>query len=146
MKTSQLVKAEAEVVTIVSLRRGDVYKRLEAATTYRSDQIKYGVVTEIAHNGEDAFIAAVEFSADDYTGELARKVFSTGANLNLFACEPAEYIAAAADLKNAIQRKINKAAEAHERAVAAAAEMSEVLATVDLTRATTGTLEPETAN
>lgn len=89
MRTTTLVQATADVVTIVSLKAGDVYKRLEKdyANAY---EMKFGIVQDVLHNGEDAVITALEFTAS-YTGvEPKFKVFGTDTDLKLFAAQPEE--------------------------------------------------------
>lgn len=89
MRTATLVQATADVITVVSLKAGDVYKRLEKnyANAY---EVKFGVVQDVMHNGEDAVITAMEFTAS-YSGvEPAFKVFGTDSDLKLFAAQPDE--------------------------------------------------------
>lgn len=89
MRTATLVQATADVVTVVSLKTGDVYKRLEK--NYASQyEVKFGVVQDVMHNGEDAVVTAMEFTAS-YSGvEPAFKVFGTDSDLKLFAAQPDE--------------------------------------------------------
>lgn len=98
METQTLVQASAEIITIHTLKKNDVYRRLETSS-YKGDQVMYGVVTDIGHNGEDAFIASLEFDPNDSAGDITPKTFGTSSNLALFACTPEEFTAAAADVR-----------------------------------------------
>jgi hypothetical protein len=105
MRTATLVQATADVVTVVSLKTGDVYKRLEK--NYASQyEVKFGVVQDVMHNGEDAVITAMEFTAS-YSGvEPAFKVFGTDTDLKLFAAQPDE-----------VRQHFDEIVEASEKAV-----------------------------
>src|SRR5690606_11828344 len=98
METQTLVQASAEIITIHTLKKNDVYRRLETSS-YKGDQVMYGVVTDIGHNGEDAFIVSLEFDPNDSAGDITPKTFGTSSNLALFACTPEEFTAAAADVR-----------------------------------------------
>jgi len=79
--TANLVRASAEVVTILTLRKGDVYRRLYKPA-YAPERMVYGVVQSIDHNGTNAAITALEFGPDTAP---ERAVFGTTMELNLFA-------------------------------------------------------------
>lgn len=90
MRTATLVQATADVVTVLSLKAGDVYKRLEKQSYSEQYVIRFGVVQDVIHNGEDAVITAMEFEAS-YSGvEPKFKVFGTDSDLKLFAAQPDE--------------------------------------------------------
>lgn len=90
MRTATLVQATADVVTVVSLKTGDVYKRLEKQSYGEQYVVRFGVVQDVMHNGEDAVITAMEFEAS-YSGvEPKFKVFGTDSDLKLFAAQPDE--------------------------------------------------------
>lgn len=87
MQTATLVQASAEIVTIVTLRPGDVYKRL-VETPYSTDKwaAYYGVVQTVDSNGEDAMVTSIEL----VDGAAKTKVFGTNVDVKLFAATPAE--------------------------------------------------------
>lgn len=137
MQTKILISANAEVVTVHTLKPHDVYRRLEAST-YKADQVLYGVVTDVANNGTDAFISALEFDPTEYQGEVNVKTFGTSADLALFSCLPDEFTAAAADLRNGhVGRITAKEAEVAKAKAALARLDSMVTASEDLTTAET---------
>lgn len=108
MRTATLVQAAADVITIVSLKAGDVYKRLEKnySNVY---EIKFGVVQDVMHNGEDAVITAMEFDSS-YSGvEPKFKVFGTDAELKLFAAQPDEVRAHFEEIVEASEKAVDTA-------------------------------------
>lgn len=118
MRASTLVQATADVVTILSLRRGDVYKRLEESS-YGAEKwsLQFGVVTDVMHNGEDAVISALEFP-QDWSGAPTPKLktYGTGADLKLFAAQPEEVREHFRDLLEGSRREVAKARDAWEKA------------------------------
>lgn len=128
MKTKNLVKASATVVTIRTLEKGDVYRRVETSS-FASDKIVFGVVTDIGHNGKDAFVQALEFDPTDYSGDIERKSFSTDKELALFSALPEEFIAAAADSRHAATRAIQTKEREAEKARANLALLDGMTAT-----------------
>jgi hypothetical protein len=89
MKVDQIVRAAgAEVITITTLRPGDVYSRLEKQSYSETYYLRLGIVQSVHSNGEDAAFTAVEIDSLNY--EVSLKVYGTGANLALFAATPEE--------------------------------------------------------
>ncbi len=111
MRTTTLVQATADVVTITSLRTGDVYKRLEVNTYGEKYQLHFGVVQHVMHNGEDAVITAIEFPTE-WNGVQAKiKTFGTDADLKLFEATPEEVTAHFAEVRTASQNTVKAKAE-----------------------------------
>lgn len=82
-KTKNLVKASAQIITITELSEGDVYQRLEG-----SSDLRYGLVTQVLHNGEDAVIQALEIKTSYYGVEPEVKTFGTDADVKIFPADP----------------------------------------------------------
>lgn len=59
MQTQSIVQSSANVVRIVNLRVGDIYKRYSDSSYDNS--CFYGIVKSIDNNGEQTFIHAVEY-------------------------------------------------------------------------------------
>lgn len=59
MQTQQLVQTSANVIRIVNLKPGDLYKRY-SDSSYDSS-VYYGIVKSIDNNGEQTFIHAIEY-------------------------------------------------------------------------------------
>lgn len=132
MQTSTLVQATAEVVTILNLRSGDVYKRLEESTYGERYTLQFGVVTSVLHNGTDAAIVALEFPMD-YSGAPTPKLktFGTGSDLRLFAAEPEEIRRHFGEVREGAQKALDAAHAAWQKALAVHAEVREAVARFD---------------
>jgi hypothetical protein len=89
MKIDQIVRpAAAEVITITTLRPGDVYSRLEKQSYSETYYMRLGIVQTVHANGTDAAFTAVEVDSLDYS--VALKVYGTGSDLALFTATPDE--------------------------------------------------------
>lgn len=121
MRTSTLVNATAEVVTITTLQTGDVYKRLEVNAYNTGDgkyQLLFGIVQDVLHNGTDAVISALEFTTS-YTGvEPKLRTFGTDADLKLFAAQPDEVRQHFTEVQEASAKALQTARDAWNKAQA----------------------------
>lgn len=106
MQTKQFIQAEAEVTTVVALRKGDVYKRLVEKTSYESAKLYFGVVTDVLFNGENAAITVLEFFKNYGDVKVELKVFSTNDDLMIFAATAEELHAEAGDLIVSARREV----------------------------------------
>lgn len=105
--TKTLVQTTAQVITVLDLKRGDVYKRLvkNYADTY---EIKMGVVTDVMDNGEDSAITALEF-ASDYSGTTAKvTVFGTNQDIKIFPATVDEVAAHMTELEEKASDDVRK--------------------------------------
>lgn len=70
MKTQQIVQASANVIRIVQLKTGDLYKRFDDSSY--SDKMKYGIVRNIYNDGEVTYVESTEYthSYGDLTASL----------------------------------------------------------------------------
>lgn len=116
MRTTQLVQASANVVTITTLTAGDVYKRLGDKDYQQQHTLHYGVVLDVMHNGEDAVIVALEFPTT-WTGAVEPKVqtFGTDTNLRLFEAQPDEVQQHFGELRAASAKAVQKARDELEK-------------------------------
>jgi hypothetical protein len=82
MQTKNLVQTSANVIRIINLKKGDIYKRYEDSTY--SSGVYYGLVKDIKNNGEQTFIEAIEYKKtySDISAEL--KVYSGEKDLAIF--------------------------------------------------------------
>jgi len=83
MQTKSIVQASANVIRIVNLQKGDIYKRYESSS-YGSDKIHYGIVNHINNNGEETFIESTEYEIDVSEMNARTKVFSGTADISIF--------------------------------------------------------------
>jgi hypothetical protein len=111
MNTATLVQATADIITVVSLKTGDVYKRLVENTYGEKYTVQIGVVRDVMHNGEDAVITALEFAQTYGTAEVELQTFGTGTDLRLFAADPEEVRAHFAEVIDKAQRAVRAAEE-----------------------------------
>jgi hypothetical protein len=77
------VKASAQIITITELSEGDVYQRLDG-----SSDLRYGLVTQVLNNGEDAVIQALEVKSDYFGPKPEVKTFGTDADVKIFPADP----------------------------------------------------------
>lgn len=126
METKTLINASAEVVTIRTLKTGDVYRRLETSP-YTSDKIVMGVVTDIGNNGDQVYVQALEVDPDAYDGKIEKKSFSGERDLALFTALPEEFTAAVADSREAFERDLAKKKAEVEKAEANRALLESML-------------------
>lgn len=146
MQTKTLIEPSAEIVTVTTLKKGDVYRRMHKGTaSYDPDVILYGVVTEIGHNGTEAFITALEFNPMEYHGKVKIKAFATDSDLALFSCLPAEFIAAAADLRVGLADDLKAKRAEVTKAEAASELLEQTVALADTLTAPETTSDATTA-
>lgn len=123
MRTTTLVQASADVITVVNLKAGDVYKRLEKDYASNYD-LKFGVVQDVLHNGEDAVITALEFTSSYGGVEPKLKTFGTDSDLKLFAAQPDEVREHFTELLEASRRAVRKAEDELTKQVELAAQIA----------------------
>lgn len=127
MQVQQIIQASADVITITSLRPGDVYKRVGESGYQGEPTLRFGVVQSVMNNGTDAAVVALEYERDYSTGvTVAMKVFNGGKPAALFPATPAEVTAHLDDLQQAAERKVTEAAAALAKAQEAAAVVADV--------------------
>lgn len=126
IETKTLIDASATIVTVHKLKKGNVYRRL-VTSSYQTDRVVYGVVTDVAHNGSDAFISSLEFDVKG-ASTVEPQVFGTTTELMLFSCTPEEFQAAASDARHGHVRDINQKASALEQAESALSRLDEMIA------------------
>lgn len=115
METRTLVQGSAQIVRITSLKKGDVYKRLET-TSYSSPKLFFGTVTDVLNNGEQSSIIALEYDSSYSSVEVNTKVFASDTELALFAADPREYADHLDKLEEAAKRAAKNAYDAYTKA------------------------------
>jgi len=116
MEIKTLIEASADVVRIVKLAEGSVYKRINESNYNGRSNLILGVVQTVMNNGNDGAFTAIEFSADGYTPKAELIAHRNTADLAIFAATPEEVTAHVGELALMTQRKI--AAAENELAVA----------------------------
>jgi len=136
MRTDTLVRGSADVVTVVRLRKHDVYKRLDKEGYGDTYVLRFGIVTDVLYNGEDTAITAIEFR-QAYAGQpvvTELKVFGTNSDLKLFYAEPEEITTHLGSIHDDAIKTLEKAQQELARAQV-------LVATVEQVRRETGTLQ-----
>ena len=125
METKTLIKANAKVMTIVTLSENDVYLRLHEDNSYNESQLKYGVVTNVLHNGTDAVITAIEYWRPSYGGAINAdiKVFKGNDDLKLFRADPVTFLTHLNELEDSLDQEIKSQEDALEKKKALAARV-----------------------
>lgn len=89
IKTTNLVQASAQILTVTEIKRGNAVKRLAKnyADAYR---VVLGVVLDVMHNGTDAAFTVLEFDNQFGKTDVEVKTYGTDSDLKLFHASPEE--------------------------------------------------------
>src|SRR5690242_13776997 len=112
MQTQQIIEASADVLTIVTLKQGDVYKRVIEASQFESSKLQFGIVTSVMHNGHEGAIAAIEYGMD-YSGlQVKTVVMTTGSDIAIYPATPPEVAEHLAQIRQTVERRVRDAENA----------------------------------
>lgn len=138
---STYVETTAQVVRVVSLKPGDVYKRLNESQYTSDPKMTYGVVTSVLNNGEKTAVTAIEYEAGYGSMTPTAKVFTDRTEVALFPATPEEVSVHVRSLLDSAERGVETAERAlHDKREA----LSEARRVVEMLEAKTLTA-PETA-
>lgn len=86
MQTRNFIKDTTQILRVVELGEGDVYKRLIPKSAYREAKLRFGIVTSTLNNGEHTVLTAIEVRNEDesHLPPVGTEVFDTEADLILF--------------------------------------------------------------
>lgn len=104
---STYVQATADIVRVVSLKPGDVYKRL--AESHGEPKMSLGIVTAVLNNGERTAITAVEYEATYAGVQAVVKTLTDKTEVAIFPATPDEVSAHVTDLLNSAERAVQTA-------------------------------------
>ena len=92
INVKSLVQTSADIITVVHLKPGDVYSRLESDGGDYA-QLLYGVVSAVYNNGTDTVISAIEYGKQRYSSTFSamQKVFKTEDNPRIFEADPEDF-------------------------------------------------------
>ena len=82
MQTKSIVQSSANVIRIVNLQQGDLYKRFDDSSY--SKQTFYGIVQNIYNDGEKTFIESVEYKTNYGDIEASIYVIRGDADVSIF--------------------------------------------------------------
>jgi hypothetical protein len=125
MQTQTLVRASADIVTVHTLRPGDVYKRLTKNWQGQYDAA-FGIVQTVDHNGSEAMISSLEVSST----KVEHVVFGTDTDLQIFASTPEEISHGFDQYADHVERTHAAAVEAEAKARLAMQRFAEIRAAV----------------
>ena len=93
VNVKSLVQTSAEVITIVNLKKGDVYSRLDSGDSGYPAQMVYGIVTGVHNNGTDTVFTSVEYGKQRYSEGFSAetRVFKTADCPQIFETDPDEF-------------------------------------------------------
>jgi hypothetical protein len=116
MEARTLVQASAQIVTVLGLREGEVYKRLEPKSTYKEAKLYFGKITSVMNNGQESAIVALEYEAGFRAVTVTRKVYSGDSEIQLFPASVEEFQSHIEELRAASIAGVTAAQEALEKA------------------------------
>ena len=121
MKTQNIIQASVNVIKLVSLRKGDLFKTLSDSNYDK--EIRYNIVTELYNDGENSFIEVLQYTKSYDSVDATIKVFKGVDDIALFPTtveEVSEYFNSAINIiKEKIEDKkkeLQKTIEGYERA------------------------------
>ncbi len=82
METKNIIQASANVIKLVNLKKGDVFKSIKV-DTYDSG-ISFNIVTELYNDGENTFIEVVQYEKSYEDVKSSLKVFKGTDDLSIF--------------------------------------------------------------
>ena len=92
VNVKSLVQVSADIITVVHLKPGNVYVRLDSDGSGYS-QMLYGVVSAVYNNGTDTVITAIEYGKQRYSSGFSAetRVFKTSDCPQIFEADPEEF-------------------------------------------------------
>lgn len=113
MKIETLVQPAADVVRVIRLTPGDIYKRLEIPA-YGEPRMLYGTVLDTAHDGESGALVTLEFMPSGYASD-AEPVMRVLAgpkdgskDVSVFPCSEVEFRQALDSAMDRLDKVIHK--------------------------------------
>ena len=105
-----LIQASADTITVVHLKPGDVYTRLDADSSGDYAQMLYGVVSAVYNNGTDTVITAIEYGKPRYSSTFSamQKVFKTEDNPRIFEADPEDFKVYLAEMQKSAEYELEQ--------------------------------------
>lgn len=135
MQVTTLVQPSANIVHVVNLKRGDVYKRLDTQYASSATSVVFGVITDVMHNGTDAALTALEMTPKGYGSDKLPKLnsFGTAEQPAIFEAHPEEVADALREARQQSDEQIRQARHRLADAEAVAATVERIVAGLALT-------------
>lgn len=110
MQTQSVIQASANVVRLISLKKGDVYKRIKKQ--YSDEYVTtYGIVTDILNDGENTFIESIEYKKNYSSVEALCVTHAGTQDLTIFPATIEEIKEYFSDVEKYIEKDIEKKEE-----------------------------------
>lgn len=110
INVNSLVQASADIITVVHLKPGDVYTRLDADNSGDYAQMLYGVVSAVYNNGTDTVISAIEYGKQRYSSTFSamQKVFKTEDSPRIFEADPEDFKVYLAEMQKSVAYEVEQ--------------------------------------
>ena len=98
MKTQNIIQASCNVIKLVNLKKGDVFKSVKAEAY--SNGITYNIVLELYNDGKNSFIEVLQYEKGYNEVKATNKVFNGTDDISIFPAtieEVGEYFKDALD-------------------------------------------------
>jgi len=82
MKTQNVIQASCNVIKLVNLKKGDIFKSVKSDTF--GDGITYNVVIELYNDGENSYIEVVQYQKSYSEVNAKHKVFDGTEDISIF--------------------------------------------------------------
>jgi len=105
VQVGTLIQSDAKIVRVVSLRAGDVYKRL-TLDSYGKGKLSFGVVTDVLQNGSQAAVCAVEYDTSYNTVDAKTVTLSDQEDVSIYPALPMEIESYFLELEEVVARQI----------------------------------------
>lgn len=102
-----LIQDSADIITVVHLKPGDVYTRLETDGADYA-QMLYGVVSAVYNNGTDTVITSIEYGKQRYSGGFSANtnVFRGNESPPIFEANPDEFKVYLSEMQRSAQYEV----------------------------------------
>ena len=83
MQTKNIIQSSANVIRLVNLKKGDVFKKIKSDSSYNSG-ISYNVVVDLFNDGETTSFEVLEYTKSYSDVEAKIKIYSGTDDISIF--------------------------------------------------------------
>ena len=91
MQISTIAKAEGQIIRVVGLAEGDVYKRLVKKSYGDDVEVRFGIVTGVLTDGEQLAVTGLEIDASYSAVAFQSVAFNGSTEVAILPATPEEY-------------------------------------------------------
>ena len=110
MQISTIAKAEGQIIRVVGLSEGDVYKRLVKKSYGDDVEVRFGIVTGVLTDGEQLAVTGLEIEASYSAVAFQSVAFNGSTEVAILPATPEEY---SQNYSQWIQRQAQAVEKAH---------------------------------